>query len=1396
MELEMKGRESDYQTNISKSQKALESMAASLVTKEEEITALHTKVKSLEELETELNNRREERETMEVEIQNVSQKLSQHKLTIQSLVDELKSCKVMNDELKINTKMLEEELHRVETLYEQAKSCADNLAENIDEDRANHLKEIQSLQAELQKALDEKSRSENEVQSLKTTLETSEERTKKLAEFSQKYTMQLRNAIEGGTLDEIKAASGDVTSNLQPATTKISSGVAISSINSNDNISSSSTSGVDGNADDLETNNIQLRQQVSHLESEIHEVLEQVQRLKNSSEELNVSKNEIELKLRESQKTVEALTNARREDKDVRVALQAELSTIKDIVAKQQMETDRESIKLRQNLSEVLQTLSERDVQVEYLNKELDIHKQSNAKLKEEISRLQKELESSVAQVEKLNGFSREIDRQRRIHDSCNTSYDTMLMEFSKSWDERTTRTKDASLSCLSLNGGSIEIPEEGGRDNISSLRVQLRQISRSLQEQDAVHKNETHRFEEEARCSAKRISRQEKEMKSMLKTLDEKISNNSALKKEISRLEDELEKTTVMLEKSTEDHEETIENLQREVSKTTKEQTQKESYLKNLMAKLLEEAKKTMQDMEKLKMSSLKRKERNVRLKDELRNVTGLLEDAKSSIMEVERNHHKMEDDLHAKLHERDNIIRSMEMELASRNNDMSSLKAKISQLSETLNEQENESSREIEKLREEAEKNVSKHTQYESLVKNLQNKTDELEEQVGETEVALKEAKLRADQIYADRKRDIEGYKKTIDSLQQELSEAWASKADVETELDRTVMKLKESQKKVKVLEGNVLSQNQTIAGMNLRVKDLEFSLDTQKFGLEKLDIEASSSANKLCDREIEINRLRDRIDELNLTNVRLEEDNETMKEKLFKSATLVEESIMLTASDLEREKVDKEKYDDKINSLEKELLRAKASKAESESQMKHVINRFREEMDTSTSQTEKHRETSEKLQRQLSVREKKIESLQLKLKQQAEVIETLHTEHSNIIKENVARCSNAYGNPTSKVESLVQQIDHLQNRLKISAMLYEQAKSSIEHMERESDIDRDTYTSEIESLQTKLSKVSKEMKKQETEFGAEIAAIEEACRNLEDDFVVQIHEKDDKISSLEKSLSAEKNNLALFRTKAQKLIVSTEEELRTCQEQMAAMDRDISQREAQIAQLTEEIKILKGGCSRVEPYGNSFNDFINDKYTEAPSTVEYSMQNNDSKALALVVKGDEEELVDDTIGRKKNDVHIKSTNATAGLTGLYDSFKKCNTKHTQRFSAKDDDVNVLSPREMNNQQTVKAAVLKSDISVSDASMSNFSGPVLSYERILTRFQRNLDSSDISTVNVREERTVVNVNQCLYDDTSTVISSLFDENEADMGSSITDVSSGADFAFEEKLRQILGRR
>ena len=89
-------------------------------------------------------------------------------------------------------------------------------------------------------------------------------------------------------------------------------------------------------------------------------------------------------------------------------------------------------------------------------------------------------------------------------------------------------------------------------------------------------------------------------------------------------------------------------------------------------MARILQEANKTKEEMEKLKLADFKRKDKNARLKDELKNTKSLLQDMRASVTEMRNLKDSLEHDLQSKLNQSQVAVGAMKNELTSEKNNI----------------------------------------------------------------------------------------------------------------------------------------------------------------------------------------------------------------------------------------------------------------------------------------------------------------------------------------------------------------------------------------------------------------------------------------------------------------------------------------------------------------------------------------------------------------------------------------------------------------------------------------------------------------------------------------------------------------------------------------------------
>jgi len=106
---------------------------------------------------------------------------------------------------------------------------------------------------------------------------------------------------------------------------------------------------------------------------------------------------------------------------------------------------------------------------------------------------------------------------------------------------------------------------------------------------------------------------------------------------------------------------------MQCKINEVVIEQCHKETYQKHLMARILQVAKKTMEEMEKLKLADFKRKDKNARLKDEFKNTKILLQDMRASATEMRNLKDSLEHELQYIINQSQVAMGTMKNELTS---------------------------------------------------------------------------------------------------------------------------------------------------------------------------------------------------------------------------------------------------------------------------------------------------------------------------------------------------------------------------------------------------------------------------------------------------------------------------------------------------------------------------------------------------------------------------------------------------------------------------------------------------------------------------------------------------------------------------------------------------------
>jgi len=138
-------------------------------------------------------------------------------------------------------------------------------------------------------------------------------------------------------------------------------------------------------------------------------------------------------------------------------------------------------------------------------------------------------------------------------------------------------------------------------------------------------------------------------------------------------------------------------------------------------MARILQEANKTMEEMEKLKLADFKRKDKNARLKDELKNTKILLQDMRASVTEMRNLKDSLEHDLQSKLNQSQVAVGAMKNELTSEKKNVASLNENIFNLRTNTEKYKDDTNSEVEVLKLEAREKLDNISQQRLHIQRL---------------------------------------------------------------------------------------------------------------------------------------------------------------------------------------------------------------------------------------------------------------------------------------------------------------------------------------------------------------------------------------------------------------------------------------------------------------------------------------------------------------------------------------------------------------------------------------------------------------------------------------------------------------------------------------------------
>jgi len=353
-------------------------------------------------------------------------------------------------------------------------------------------------------------------------------------------------------------------------------------------------------------------------------------------------------------------------------------------------------------------------------------------------------------------------------------------------------------------------------------------------------------------------------------------------------------------------------------------------------MARILQEANKTMEEMEKLKLADFKRKDKNARLKDELKNTKILLQES----VTVRTLKDSLEHDLQSKLNQNQVAMGAMKNELTLEKKNVASLKENISNLRTNTEKYKDDTNSEVEVLKLEAREKLDKisqqHLQIQRLLHEMENEKA--------NNVKLKE--------------DLSNHKLSVGTLEKELTKARTKNFQRESELDNLSLELQESRNKVNSLEDQLSTQNIKEKTMQSTIMHLTNRIKNHKNDAEKFVLESGSIAGKLNNREIEIQTQSKQIQEQSKTITELR-GRMLSKQIQEQSKTMTELRGRVSGSksfDFEREELQL-----KIMAVQNELSNSNAKIAEQEFQQERSTVSYKKEDDNNSfSKLQSFRET----------------------------------------------------------------------------------------------------------------------------------------------------------------------------------------------------------------------------------------------------------------------------------------------------------------------------------------------------------------------------------------------------------------------------------------------------
>ncbi|XP_026319891.1 protein MLP1 homolog isoform X2 [Hyposmocoma kahamanoa] len=384
----------------------------------------------------------------------------------------------------------------------------------------------------------------------------------------------------------------------------------------------------------------------------------------------------------------------------------------------------------------------------------------------------------------------------------------------------------------------------------------------------------------------------------------------------------------------------------------------------------------------------------------------------------------------------------------------------------------------------------------------------------------------------------------------------------------------------KMVDELENEIGEMYVVMKNAGLSTKDLNFKVQLEK------DIEEAKSKLQRNESEFtnEKNRLQTDMGKLKDLNTKLENENKTLGDKCKKLETennnLVNENKSI--------KEDKKSLESQISKLNAELSKNSSSQQATASDLKKKI---------------------EDLKKEMEAKDKEVE----KLKKQVENVNKLEQDKNKLLKE--------VGDKTKKIGELEKKLKETDDKNKRTEKQLVTRKERVAKLEKEEDALRETSNQkydeavssvEMAQMKNKLESTIKDLKEKEEELmeaKRELSRTERELSNLQTE-VSQIKSDltrlENEKKDLENKLQAEKKESGYWESKASELETDLQADRKKLERMRAAHDKDIKNKEAELATLRGKLKVLEqssgAGAKRIAD--------LKQEHEEAVKKLEHSL------------------------------------------------------------------------------------------------------------------------------------------------------------------------------------------